>query len=94
MLCGQHALNNLLQSSLFTPQDLADIARQLDAMEASALDPGTRLKGEGGGWGGGGGESQNYDDSGFFSVQGASAVSLSLPFPDAASAPRICVARW
>ncbi|GAA5999854.1 hypothetical protein JCM10207_005937 [Rhodosporidiobolus poonsookiae] len=61
MLCGQHALNNLLQSSLFTPQDLADIARQLDAMEAAQLDPGTRLRGEG--------ESQNYDDSGFFSVQ-------------------------
>ncbi|GAA5967727.1 hypothetical protein JCM11641_005746 [Rhodosporidiobolus odoratus] len=61
MLCGQHALNNLLQSSLFTPQDLADIARQLDAMEAAQLDPGTHLRGEG--------ESQNYDDSGFFSVQ-------------------------
>jgi ataxin-3 len=70
MLCGQHALNNLLQSPLFTPQDLADIARQLDAMEASQLDPGMRLKGEGGSWMGGG-ESQNYDDSGFFSVQGA-----------------------
>ncbi|GAA5902581.1 hypothetical protein JCM6882_009322 [Rhodosporidiobolus microsporus] len=61
MLCGQHALNNLLQTSLFTPQDLADIARQLDAIEAAQLDPGTRLTGEG--------ESQNYDDSGFFSVQ-------------------------
>ncbi|BGP16674.1 hypothetical protein JCM10213v2_004676 [Rhodosporidiobolus nylandii] len=61
MLCGQHALNNLLQSQLFTPQDLADIARQLDAMEAAQLDPGTRLGGERG--------SENYDDSGFFSVQ-------------------------
>ncbi|GAA6041114.1 hypothetical protein JCM8097_004119 [Rhodosporidiobolus ruineniae] len=64
MLCGQHALNNLLQTSLFTPQDLADIARQLDAMEAAQLDPGTRLRGENA-WEG----SQNYDDSGFFSVQ-------------------------
>jgi ataxin-3 len=78
MLCGQHALNNLLQSSLFTPQDLADIARQLDAMEASQLDPGTRLKGEGG-WNGSG-ESQNYDDSGFFSVQGALQAIFDFPF--------------
>ncbi|KAK4703796.1 Ataxin-3, partial [Phenoliferia sp. Uapishka_3] len=56
MLCAQHALNNLLQSSLFTPQDLADIARQLDQLEADQLD------------GSGDGESHNYDDSGFFSI--------------------------
>lgn len=56
MLCGQHALNNLLQAPMFTAQDLADIARQLDALEAAQL-------------GGAGGESQNYDDSGFFSLQ-------------------------
>ncbi|GAA5907034.1 hypothetical protein JCM5296_006573 [Sporobolomyces johnsonii] len=61
MLCGQHALNNLLQSALFSPQDLAEVARQLDALEAAQLDPGTRMGGEG--------ESQNYDDSGFFSIQ-------------------------
>ncbi|GAA5945436.1 hypothetical protein JCM1841_001509, partial [Sporobolomyces salmonicolor] len=61
MLCGQHALNNLLQSALFTPQDLADVARQLDALEAAQLDPGTTMGGER--------ESQNYDDSGFFSIQ-------------------------
>ncbi|GAA5820684.1 hypothetical protein JCM11251_003111 [Rhodosporidiobolus azoricus] len=66
MLCGQHALNNLLQTSIFTPQDLADIGRQLDAMEAAQLDAGTSLRGEGGVLNG---ESQNFDDSGFFSVQ-------------------------
>ncbi|BGP48641.1 hypothetical protein JCM10450v2_004517 [Rhodotorula kratochvilovae] len=67
MLCGQHALNNLLQSSLSTAPDLADIARQLDALERAQLDPGVRLRGDG--FDGGGGESANYDDSGFFSVQ-------------------------
>lgn len=61
MLCAQHALNNLLQSSLFTPQDLADIARRLDQLEADQLDAGL-----------GSGESHNYDDSGFFSIMGAS----------------------
>ncbi|GAA5921676.1 hypothetical protein JCM3775_001761 [Rhodotorula graminis] len=65
MLCGQHALNNLLQSSLFTAPDLADIARQLDALEQAQLDPGVRLRGDEDGLGG----SANYDDSGFFSVQ-------------------------
>lgn len=66
MLCGQHALNNLLQSSLFTAPDLADIARQLDTLEQAQLDPGTRLRGDEDGMG----QSANYDDSGFFSVQG------------------------
>lgn len=63
MLCAQHALNNLLQSSLFTPQDLADIARQLDILEAEQLDEvpgGAEVE-----------ESPNYDDSGFFSIMGA-----------------------
>lgn len=27
LLCGQHALNNLLQEPYFTPDSLADIAR-------------------------------------------------------------------
>ncbi|BGP25056.1 hypothetical protein JCM10295v2_003976 [Rhodotorula toruloides] len=64
MLCGQHALNNLLQAAMYTVVDLAGIARELDALEASQLDPGTRLRGDDPTEG-----SQNYDDSGFFSVQ-------------------------
>lgn len=65
MLCGQHALNNLLQSGLFTAPDLAEIARGLDALEASQLGAGQHLMGDSP-WE----SSQNYDDSGFFSVQG------------------------
>lgn len=61
MLCAQHALNNLLQQHLFTPQDLADIARRLDQLEADQLDEDEQ-----------GGESNNYDDSGFFSIMGSS----------------------
>ncbi|KAG0662144.1 hypothetical protein C6P46_003537 [Rhodotorula mucilaginosa] len=64
MLCGQHALNNLLQSGLFTAPDLAEIARGLDALEASQLGAGQHLMGDSP-WE----SSQNYDDSGFFSVQ-------------------------
>ncbi|GAA5950516.1 hypothetical protein JCM3765_000515 [Sporobolomyces pararoseus] len=61
MMCLQHSINNLLQSELFSPASLADIARELDALESAQLDPGTRLRGEVG--------SQNVDESGFFSVQ-------------------------
>ncbi|GAA6023516.1 hypothetical protein JCM8202_002662 [Rhodotorula sphaerocarpa] len=64
MLCGQHALNNLLQDNLFTAPDLAEIARSLDALEASQLGAGNHLAGDSP-WE----TSQNYDDSGFFSVQ-------------------------
>ncbi|GAA5844930.1 hypothetical protein JCM3766R1_000336 [Sporobolomyces carnicolor] len=63
MMCLQHSINNLLQSELFSPASLADIARELDLLERAHLDPGTRLRGE---------EafaSQNVDESGFFSVQ-------------------------
>lgn len=56
MLCAQHALNNLLQSAMFTAQDLAGIAHQLDQLEAAQLDAGAFT------------ESQNMDDSGFFSL--------------------------
>lgn len=50
-----------LQSSTPTPQDLADIVRNLDQLKAEQLDgPGL------------GGESHNYDDSGFFSTMGSS----------------------
>lgn len=37
MLCGQHALNNLLQESIFTPIDLAEIAQGLDAQEKTFM---------------------------------------------------------
>jgi len=63
-MCLQHSINNLLQSELFSPASLADIARELDALESAQLDPGTSLRGETG--------SQNVDESGFFSVQGES----------------------
>ncbi|TPX69987.1 hypothetical protein SpCBS45565_g02016 [Spizellomyces sp. 'palustris'] len=69
-LCAQHALNALLQGSYFTAVDLADLARQLDAQELTAMAEGNvggieseeyqRFLKEG---------SANYDDSGFFSVQ-------------------------
>ncbi|KAI9099940.1 ataxin 3 [Phlyctochytrium arcticum] len=69
-LCAQHALNALLQGAYFTAVDLADIARQLDAVELEAMAEGNvggletaeyqRFVKEG---------SSNYDDSGFFSVQ-------------------------
>jgi ataxin-3 len=37
MLCGQHCLNNLLQQSIFTPVDLAQIGQQLDEKERECL---------------------------------------------------------
>ncbi|WAQ90430.1 hypothetical protein PtA15_12A419 [Puccinia triticina] len=70
MLCAQHALNNLMQSPLWSPQDLAEIARTLDSLERSHLqqdggstrdnsnEGNSRLE-----------KNSNYDDSGFFSVQ-------------------------
>lgn len=33
LLCGQHALNNLVQACNFSPELLAEIAHQLDEME-------------------------------------------------------------
>lgn len=36
-LCGQHALNNLLQMQSFAPQELAEIALQLDQMELNFM---------------------------------------------------------
>jgi len=33
MLCGQHALNNLVQACVFTPESLAEIAHTLNNME-------------------------------------------------------------
>ncbi|CAF1303927.1 unnamed protein product [Rotaria sordida] len=55
-LCAQHALNNLLQREIFSAISLADIARQLDEQERHVL-------------GHGYGESENMDDTGFFSIQ-------------------------
>lgn len=66
MLCAQHALNNLLQNALFTPQDLAHMALELDQLEDDQLDEEEKMKKA---WGGG--KSENYDDSGFFSVMGS-----------------------
>lgn len=64
MLCAEHVLNNLLQSKVFSAQDLAEFARQLDGLEAEQLS-GARSRA---------GPSDNYDDSGFFSIGGALAV--------------------
>lgn len=37
LLCGQHSLNNLVQSQAFGASDLANIAQQLDAMELNFM---------------------------------------------------------
>ncbi|KAI8070685.1 Josephin-domain-containing protein [Gongronella butleri] len=54
-LCAQHALNALLQGPYFTAVDLASIGRDLDAKES--LVHGRATSGN------------NYDDSGYFSIQ-------------------------
>lgn len=36
-LCGQHALNNLVQTREFSPDSLAEIAYQLDQMELTFM---------------------------------------------------------
>ncbi|KAJ1304886.1 hypothetical protein OPQ81_006020 [Rhizoctonia solani] len=56
MMCGQHALNSLLQGNYFTPPDLAQIAHELDQLEQGVQDSH-------------GGRSTNMDDTGYFSVQ-------------------------
>ena len=38
LMCGQHALNMLLQSDYFSAQDLAEIARRLDSLERHFMD--------------------------------------------------------
>ncbi|KAJ3139102.1 Ataxin-3 [Physocladia obscura] len=66
-LCAQHALNAILQGPYFSAVDLSQIARDLDQSELDAFADGAttpdssnqREKFE----------SQNYDDSGFFSIQ-------------------------
>ena len=37
LLCGQHALNNFVQTASFTPGDLSDIAHQLDQFEMNYM---------------------------------------------------------
>lgn len=37
LLCGQHALNNLVQEAAFNVGDLSDIAHQLDQMELNYM---------------------------------------------------------
>ncbi|CAE7204876.1 unnamed protein product, partial [Rhizoctonia solani] len=51
MMCGQHALNSLLQGNYFTPPDLAHIAHELDELEQGVQDSH-------------GGRSTNMDDTG------------------------------
>lgn len=69
MLCAQNCLNNLLQNPMFTPQDLSDIARSLDELEASHLDPTAHNN-----------PSENYDDTGFFSIMGKKVFSFHCCF--------------
>eukprot|EP00986_Skeletonema_menzelii_P000018 scaffold5_cov144-Skeletonema_menzelii.AAC.4 len=78
MLCGQHALNNLVQANAFTPVSLAEIAGQLDQMElnymASNNEGGVSSKdylkrlAEGSG---------NVDESGNFSIEVLRSALLS-----------------
>lgn len=42
LLCGQHALNNLLQIQAFSPDGLAQIAHQLDQMELNFMSAGNK----------------------------------------------------
>ncbi|UMM37987.1 hypothetical protein L5515_009581 [Caenorhabditis briggsae] len=58
-LCAQHALNMLLQDSLFTYENLRDLARQMDQMEHDILGNNANAVGR----------SENMNDSGFFSIQ-------------------------
>jgi len=37
LLCGQHALNNLVQLCSFSPESLAEMAHQLDEMELNFM---------------------------------------------------------
>ncbi|CAF3300899.1 unnamed protein product [Rotaria sp. Silwood2] len=55
-LCAQHALNNLIQTPVFSADNLADIARELDKEENSVLTH-TLI------------QSENMDDTGFFNIQ-------------------------
>ncbi|KAG8708883.1 hypothetical protein FRC09_000980 [Ceratobasidium sp. 395] len=56
MMCGQHALNSLLQGNYFTAPDLASIAKELDELEQNVTE-GTQSR-----------RSTNMDDTGTFTV--------------------------
>ncbi|CAD6189625.1 unnamed protein product [Caenorhabditis auriculariae] len=57
-LCGQHALNMLLQGSYYTADVLAQIAERLDSRENQVLDEASKNE-----------RSQNMNASGYFSIQ-------------------------
>ncbi|KAG8711001.1 hypothetical protein FRC09_020823 [Ceratobasidium sp. 395] len=61
MMCGQHALNSLLQGNYFTAPDLASIAKELDELEQNVTEGNQSRR------------STNMDDTGtftrYFSVQ-------------------------
>lgn len=78
LLCGQHALNNLIQTQTFTPMALAEIAHQLDQMELNYMSQGNE----------GGVQSKDYinriaegsgnvDESGNFSIEVLRSALLS-----------------
>ncbi|KAG8695545.1 hypothetical protein FRC08_007714, partial [Ceratobasidium sp. 394] len=54
MMCGQHALNSLLQGNYFTAPDLAHIAKELDELERGVSEDNQR------------GRSTNMDDTGTY----------------------------
>lgn len=56
-MCAQHALNMLMQGHYFTVDSLVSIARELDQRERAVIDDESQF------------QSQNYDDSGYFSIQ-------------------------
>lgn len=58
-MCAQHALNMLLQGKFFSIDSLVEIAQDLDLRERAVLDDSASNQFQ----------SQNYDDSGYFSLQ-------------------------
>lgn len=69
MLCAQHALNNLMQSAIWSPEDLAEIARDLDSIEHSHLQEDPSAQNNSTEANNRPVKNSNCDDSGFFSVQ-------------------------
>jgi ataxin-3 len=79
LLCGQHALNNLVQRNAFSASSLAEIAAQLDQMELNFMaqnnEGGTASKdfakrvAEGSG---------NVDESGNFSIEVLRSALLNM----------------
>ena len=67
LLCGQHALNNLVQMPVFNAGMLADIAMNLDAMERRVLGPSAAYA-----------PSANVDAQGNFSIQVLKAALQSM----------------